>query len=350
MLKMPQMCCWSWSPKATLEKRDRDSLAAPVISPTDIFGILIFASLFLAFVLGWNNSGLTTGNLANLIEYRFALSITLAGMLVGFLIEGSKMTHSVIGGLVAGPLTNQELASALIVSLLLFLALTVLEIPVSLSNCVVGAFCGVSISGSTTISSGFLVVIIGSWLIAPFLCMGVAVAIYEIVATSVRSVSLPTTSWANRILLIIAVFYVSYSLGANNGGMIVSFIANSASMSSFVLSVIGISIYAAIAAGTILFGKTIARVVGNKIVQLNELKTVSALLSAAFVTWIFTQISIPLSFTQVVIGGMLGAGIARGPTIVNRSELFSMIWHWIAVTILSSSLSYGLEYLVRSIA
>ena len=71
-----------------------------LIFPNLIVPILILACLCLAFVLGWNNSSLTTGNLSNLVTYNVAVILTLAGMFVGFILEGSKMTHSVLGKLV----------------------------------------------------------------------------------------------------------------------------------------------------------------------------------------------------------------------------------------------------------
>ncbi|MDG6907031.1 MAG: inorganic phosphate transporter, partial [Nitrososphaerota archaeon] len=311
----------------------------------------ILVSILLAFVLGWNNSGLTTGNLTNLIRYNISLAVTLLGMLAGFLLEGSKMTQSIVGNLVTTHISSGDVLVGAATSLVLFFSLAIAKIPVSMSNCIVGSFVGVAISSNVSVSYTVLLRIVGSWLVAPFICAGVAIAFYEIGERAVKSTSLSTASWANRIVLLLAVFYVSYALGANNGGMIYSIIVQSSGMefSTGLLYLIEISIYVAIVTGTALFGKSIAKVVGEKIVRLSSLKTVAALLSTAFVTWAFTQISVPISLTQVVIGGMVGAGSAKGPTVVNKSELFSMIWHWVLVTILCAILAYGVEYLYHSI-
>ncbi len=319
-----------------------------VVSIDILVGLVIFVSLLLAVVLGWNNSGLTVGNLTNLANYRISLFVTLFGILAGMLIEGSKMNHSIFGNLIITHLTNGEIIVGAATSLAFFLPLAVAKIPVSLSNCVVGAFLGVAISADGSISSGFLLEIIGSWMVAPFVCMIVSIAFYKASSSITQSLSLPEVSWANRMILLVSVFYVSYALGANNGGLIFSFIVQSTGLGlSFPLILLTeLSIYFAIVVGTTLFGKSIAKIVGEKIVQLSGLKTASALMSTAFVVWIFTQISVPISLTQVVIGGMVGAGSARGPTIVNRSELFSLIWHWILVTILCALLGYAVEYLL----
>ena len=318
-----------------------------MISPAVIIiALLVFVSLILSFVLGWNNSGLMAGNLSNLVNYRTSLGVTLAGVFLGLMLEGSKMTHSIVGNLITLQPTNLELLVGAASSLALFLPLAVARIPVSLSNCVVGAFVGVALSDSTSISSRFLTEVVGSWLMAPLVCLLVAVAFYEVISRAMRSTSLTTASWASRMILLGSVFYVAYALGANNGGMIFSFISQSTNpeSSTLLLFLVEISIYIAIVLGTTMFGEPIATIVGGKIVQLSGLKTVSALLSTAFVAWTFTQFSIPVSLTQMVIGGMVGAGIARGPTIVNRFELFSMVWHWVLVTVLCTLLGYAIGY------
>lgn len=321
-----------------------------VSTPTLLALVLLF-SLLIAVVLGWNNSGLTTGNLANLVNYRVSLIVTLSGIFAGLLVEGPKMIHSIFGNLITVQPTNGEILIGVASSLALFLPLAIAKIPVSLSNCVVGAFLGVALAGNASLNPEFLVEVIGSWLIAPFICMIVSIAFYEAASRGTRSMSLPNVSWANRLILIVSVFYISYALGANNGGIIFSFIAKSSGLgSSMSLNFLAeLSIYLAIVVGTVVFGKSIAKIVGEKIVQLSELKTVSALLSTAFVIWIFTQISVPVSLTQVIIGGMVGAGSAKGPTVLNRSEIFSLIWHWILVTGLCALLGYFVEYLLLPI-
>ncbi|MHB8566339.1 MAG: inorganic phosphate transporter [Nitrososphaerales archaeon] len=308
-------------------------------------------SLLLAFTLGWNNSGLTTGNLSNLIRYDIALVVTLAGILTGFLVEGQKMSHSILGKLVITQVSVGELAVATTVSFALFLVLTLAKIPVSLSNCVVGAFAGVAISVGGVINNGFALEIIISWISAPFLCALVSVLVYEAVVKSEQSISLPNVSWVNRVILLAAVFYISYTLGANNVGLIFSIVADAIGsvQSSLLIGLLEFAIFLSLAVGTVLFGRAIAKIVGDKIIGLSQVKTLSALLGAATVTWVLTQLSVPVSLTQVVIGGMLGAGVARGLSVVNGKEVSLMIRDWTLVTMLCTLAGYGIETLIQRI-
>lgn len=326
-------------------------MAALLILSDLLLAILIAASILISFVLGWNNSSLTTGSLSNLVTYKLALILTLVGMFVGFILEGDKMTHSVFGKLVQSQLGIQEILLGVAVTFSLFLILTLVKIPVSLSNCVVGSFIGVALASKAVLSIPFLIEILASWLLAPVFCMGVVILIYLALIKSEKSVSLPSINWINRLALFGAVFYVAFALGANNVGLILSFVlsANHSLRSAFGQELaIEVGIYFGIALGTALFGKALAKVVGDKIIGLSQIKTLSSMLGAAFVTWLFTQFALPVSLTQVVIGGMLGAGSARGPTIINRSILITMIRDWVIVTALCTAAGFGFEYLLMT--
>lgn len=237
---------------------------ALVLSFTSLFEVLLVSSILVSFVLSWNNSSLTVGNLSNLVTYKLALFLTLVGMLTGFILEGSKMTHSIFGKLIIGQLGIIDITLGALVTLVLFLALTLIKIPVSLTNCVVGAFGGRS-WGGTEINGLSLFEITASWILAPSFCMGIAILIYLIIIRFGRSISLPSASWVNRLILFGGVFYVAYALGANNVGMILSFVLHVNVYVESTTQVLEIetatATYFGMAPGTVLFGKAIAKVV-----------------------------------------------------------------------------------------
>ena len=236
------------------------------------------------------------------------------------------------------------IVAGVIVSVVLLILLTVFRLPVSLSNCVVGSFLGAALASQASVHTTFLIEIVVSWLAAPFLCAVVTILAYEIVVRLESRFALSTISLVNRMLLVVAVFYVSFTLGANNIGLIVSFARNNSVAGSNII--LELSIFLTTSLGMILFGKSIAKVVGDKIVVLSQIKTLSAMLGSAIVASLFTAMSVPVSLTQVVIGGMLGAGVAHRPSIVNTRELFTLILGWAIVTIVSAGLAFGLAYLM----
>lgn len=299
------------------------------------------ASLLLVFgfAFGWNNSGLTTGNLSNLVNYRLALILTILGILSGLFVLGNEMSSSVAGKLVDVNIPDVAMIAGLIASISLLIVLTLLRLPVSLSNCAVGSFVGAALASQSSINVSFFVEILGSWIAAPFLCALITSVAYVFVVRIENEFSLITATIVNRMLLIVSVFYVAFALGANNIGLIVS-LARPASFQSFTL--LEISVFVSSALGMVLFGKSIAKVVGDKIVGLSQIKTLSAMLGSAIITTIFTALAVPVSLTQVVIGGMLGAGVARRPSIVNNRELATLTLGWTLVTIISAALAFVL--------
>ena len=275
------------------------------------------------------------------MTYNLALFLTIAGIFTGFLLEGSSMSGSIVGKLVSISLPTSGLFSAIIVSTAMLFILTLLRLPVSLSNCTVGAFVGAALADGTAIRFASLVEITASWIIVPFTCALLSFVVYELTIRIEQSRSIVSVVRANRLVLAATVFFVSFMLGANNLGVIQSFAAIGANGSRMVL--FELFLFGSAALGIVLFGKMLAAVVGDKIVGLSQIKTFAAMLAAAIVILVLTVFSIPVSLTQVIIGGMLGAGISRRPWAVNSREIGVLIAGWAVVTLASAGLGYAVS-------
>ena len=278
-----------------------------------------------------------------MVNYRLALVLTILGVLSGLLVLGNDMSSSIVGRLVDLNISDVAIIAGLVSTISLLIVLTLLRLPVSLSNCAVGSFVGAALASGSSINGAFFVEVLGSWIAAPFLCALITSVAYVLVVRFETKSSLITATTVNRMLLIVSVFYVAFALGANNIGLIVS-LAKPGSFQSFAL--LEMSVFISTALGMVLFGKSIAKVVGDKIVGLSQIKTLSAMLGSAIVTTIFTALAVPVSLTQVVIGGMLGAGVARRPSIVNSRELMSLTLGWTMVTVTSAGLAFALCYVM----
>lgn len=271
--------------------------------------------------------------------------MSLIGIFAGFVLAGQAMSSSIVGKLVSSSLPTSALYSAIAVTVLMLFLLTLLKLPVSLSNCTVGSFVGVALASKTEIKGSSLVEIISSWIVVPFACAIVSFAIYEVVTRAEGPRSLVSIVRANRLLLISVVFFVSFVLGANNLGVIQSF-ATIGSSSSLQLDLVELFLFGAAALGMILFGKMLAAVVSEKIVGLSQIKTFAAMLAASLIILLLTILAIPVSLTQVIIGGMLGAGISRRPWAVNTREIGILIVGWALVTVGCAALGYVLSLIV----
>ena len=82
---------------------------------------------------------------------------------------------------------------------------------------------GIGFASNTHVNDAFLLEIAGSWIAVPFVCALVSFVIYELVMKAEERVPLVTMVRSNRMVLLVVVFFLSFTLGANNLGLVESF-------------------------------------------------------------------------------------------------------------------------------
>jgi phosphate/sulfate permease len=124
----------------------------------------------------------------------------------------------------------------------------------------------------------------------------------------------------------VAVFLTGYTLGANNLGALLGFSSG---------PVLSILVVAAAIFGGLLFSKSVAWLLGWRMAVLSPPAYLSALLGASATLWIYTQLGIPSSLTQAIVGAMLVLSIDRKPSIVNLRVVYEIIGSWVFVLLSS---------------
>lgn len=293
--------------------------------------LLLLPALVLVF--SWNNSSITTGSLAGceLLSYKRAVLLSIAGLVTGTVLEGNKMS-SVITRL--SPQTSQSsIALAVIIAIALVLYLSLGNIPASITNTVIGGFVGATLASGSKVEVSYLTLIVFSWAVAPLAAALLTILIYRLATRLVKNASLLTVDVMNRVGVIVTVFGLAYSLGANNIGLINGLAVNSNS-TLLTLNLMMLCL------GVFLFGRRIAESVGTKLIGLSPLSVLTGMLCAALVLWVFTQFSIPVAITQVALGALIGSSLTRRPVIVNRKSLLDVFGSWAVVTLFSLALGY----------
>lgn len=295
---------------------------------------LLLLVLLLTFIFGWNNSSFITGNLigSGLFKTRTSVWVAIVGLFLGMLLEGNKMVVSLDGKLATGS-TTQVFLTTLIVSIIFTLILTIFSMPVSFSITIVGAFLGSAFGSSASINVTETLIVILFWFIAPILTALLTYSIYTFTARIMRNLDLLTVDLFNRIGALLGSIVVSYSLGGNNIGLIYG--ASGSNGSNY--GMIGMALSAIVAVlGVLLFGKgNVAGTIGDRMLVLSPQAVVSVFISSALFIWIGTQLSIPISISQCLLGGMFGAAYARSIVIINRKLVLELILSWIIIPILS---------------
>ncbi len=238
------------------------------------------------------------------------------------------MERSLAGGITSS--TTQTVAiEVLILSFTIMLLLSVLRIPVSLGNILVGAYSGASLAAQIPLNSPQILLILLSWLSVPAFSALITILIYRIVSIVVPNWSLITLDTVNRAAVLGITFYVAFAMGANNLGMVRSVLAP---FQHAGIEVQAILFSLAALMGMLLFGRGISGVIGDELLALSPVGVLTAMFGGASVMLLLTQFRIPVSITQAIVGGMVGVSLTRDVRVINRRILGEILASWILVT------------------
>lgn len=82
--------------------------------------------------------------------------------------------------------------------------------------------------------------------------------------------------------------------------------------------------------------------VGNEIAPLDEYAAFIAALAGAITVELFTQVGVPVSSSQAIVGGVAGVGLVKGARTVSRRTLIEIVIGWVSTPISAGIISYFL--------
>lgn len=304
----------------------------------------------LSFIFGWNNGSYLIGNLrgSGTLTVGSAVLVSGVGLLTGALVEGRKMTDSLVGTLVPSSSYDVILAS-LCVSLVLLLVLSVAGRPMSLSMTFVGAFIGATYGANLPISAQRTALVIGFWFLAPLATAILTFLIYTFVRPATFNQPLTRVDLLNRVAIAVSAFLVSYTLGANNIGLLQSSViagdsAAQGDLASLFFVMVGMALLAFL--GAALFGRgAVAGTIGDRMLDLPAQGVMTLFISSSIVVWVGTQFALPISIAQCVLGGMFGASLAKRLAVMNTKLVLETVISWIVVPSLAFALSFAVMLL-----
>ncbi len=301
---------------------------------------LLLLAAALSFVFGWNNSSFVVGNMAGsgTVSLKAAASITALGMLTGVVFEGPKMLQSLNGSL-ASFVPTSGLETAFVLSLIIMVTLTLAKLPAPLSSAMVGAFLGVAAGLSAPTNLLQAGTVISFWFVAPLITALAAYFVRKGTSRLVANLSLAGADSFNRAGVLVGSLAVSYTLGANNLGMIVGTALDGNPAQSGLVSVAMASLAVV---GVLVFGRgRVSGTVGDRLLSLRPQGVFAVFGSSALVVWLGTQFAIPVSISQCVLGGMLGAALSQRTTLLNARVAYQAFSTWVAVPVVAFLVGYA---------
>ncbi len=299
----------------------------------------LLSGIFLGWGLGSNDSAniFGTGVAANIIRYRTAIILISMFVLMGALLEGPKCFATVgkLSKLSGTTAFVAALAAGITVALMSYLSL-----PISTSQAIIGGLLGVGIVyGFADVSKLYKVVI--CWVLTPIGAMVVSIVLHKLLGFLFERVilDLRVQSFLLTGGLIIAGCYGAYALGANNVANVTGVYVGSGLLTPFGASLIG---GLSIASGVLTYSWKVMRTIGMRIVPMDAFSAVVSELSEAITVHIFTQVGVPVSTSQAIVGAVVGVGIVKDVKTVSKRMLMEIGIGWISTPLLSGLLSYGI--------
>lgn len=298
----------------------------------------LISSFLLGWALGANDSANVFGTAVSsrMIRYSTAVVLTAVFVITGACIQGHEGLKTLSN------LTGQTLNTAFIVSLasaVTVIIMTILKLPISTSQSVVGAILGIGIMQNSINTSSLTKVII-CWIGTPLGGFIFGIILYYIFLFLFRKFrpSIFTADELLRIGLILAGSYGAYALGANNVANVTGVFTGNLLTSTQAVILGGISI----AVGALTFSKNVMFTVGKSIVKLDAFSAFIVVVAHSVTIHFYAIIGVPVSTSQAIIGAVLAIGFIKGIQTINFITLGKVFSAWIFTPIVGMVLSIGI--------
>jgi PiT family inorganic phosphate transporter len=275
---------------------------------------------------------------------KFWTAATLASLFVvlGALIGGQAGIRTIKG---LTQFTSQLAVIATVAAACTVTIMTMLRLPVSTSQAVVGAILGIGYLNRQLNFAGLGKVVI-CWVGTPIGGVMIAIIVYRSLATLYNraNLNLFQTDMVLRLGLIAAGAYGAYALGANNVANVTAVFVGAGMLSvSFAALLGGLSI----ALGIMTFSKQVMATVGKKLVDLDPFSALVVVLAEAITVHIYALVGVPVSTSQAVVGAVLGVGIIKGARTISHRTLANILAAWFLTPLAACLLTLAIFFVVH---
>ena len=99
--------------------------------------------------------------------------------------------------------------------------------------------------------------------------------------------------------------------------------------------------------GLAMFGYRVMKVVGTKVTEITPSRGVAADLAAMVTVLTCSHMGLPISTTHTLVGAILGVGLARGITAINKKIVGAIFTSWFATIPIAAGLTIVFYLLAR---
>ena len=304
----------------------------------------LLGGIFLGWSLGANDASNAFGSAVSSRMVKFWTAAILASIFVilGALLEGRAGIETLQG------LTEMTLKMAVVSSVAAAVTvtiMTVLGLPVSTSQAVVGAIFGIGLVNKQLNIAG-LGKVVACWFGTPVGGLLIAIVLYRLLAVFYNrsKIDLFDSDILLRLSLIVAGSYAAYALGANNVANVTAVFVAAGQLTVFTAALLG---GLSIALGILTFSRRVMETVGTKLVLLDPFSALVVVLAEGLTVHFYTLVGVPVSTSQAVVGAILGVGIVKGVNTVSRRTLTNILIGWFLTPAVACFIALALYFAVN---
>ena len=304
----------------------------------------LLGGIFLGWSLGANDASNVFGSAVASRMLRFKTAAVLASVfvLLGALLQGQGGIETLKG---LTQLTYKHAVVSSVAAAVTVTIMTILGLPVSVSQAVVGAILGIGLLNKQLNVLG-LGKVVTCWFGTPVGGLVIAVIVYKMLAILYNNlkINLFQSDKLLRLALIAAGAYGAYSLGANNVANVTAVFVGAGYLSLFSAVLVG---GLSVGLGILTFSKRVMETIGSKLVKLDSFSALVVIFAEAVTVHFYTFVGVPVSTSQAMIGAVLGVGIVKGINTVSRRTLANILLGWFLTPVVASFNALALDFIVH---
>ena len=296
----------------------------------------LLAGAYLGWGLGANDAAnvFGTGVMTGVVRYRTAVILTAVFVIISSYFEGHggiETYGKLVGMDITGAFTA-TLAAAITINVF-----TVLSLPASTSQAIVGSILAIGLTNGT-LDPGVFLKIAMSWVASPVCAAAFSYFFYRLLGSLVEPRIQNIRVWSSVIKagFYLAGVYGAYTLGANNVANTTAVFVEAGLVEPGTALIVG---GGGIALGVLTYSKRVMNTVGSRITGMSELAGLVAVLSMDITVHLFTWIGVPVSNTQAIVGSVVGVGLVKTSKQIDRRLLGRIGVGWVSTPLLAMILT-----------
>ena len=293
---------------------------------------LIATAFFMAWAIGANDSAKAVGTAvgSGIVGFKRAVLIIAVFTTLGAVIGHSAVSSTVAG--LAGGMGEGHVALVLFSAALAVTVASLLGMPISTTQSIIGALVGSSLALGLPIEWGVILRIASAWVLSPILAGLLAIIVYRLYKPVLRGIRcLKTLELTQKWLVFLASAYSAFNLGTNELANVIGLSRGSFHSNLFLSLVLTL--------GALTFSYEVMKTVGKDIAPLGPTSAFASQFGASLAVTVANLLGLPVSSGQAIVGAIGGLSLYKGER-VNKKLLFDIAKNWVRAPLIAGILAF----------